>query len=64
MRPCIVAFIYVELHVSLIYILGACGGKIFLEFFTPKGTVLDKELSLLPLPLSDSQNNASDLVVF
>lgn len=40
---------------------GNLWGKVFLEFFTPKGTVLDKELSLLPLPLSDSQNNAGDL---
>lgn len=40
---------------------GSLWGKIFLKFFTPKGTVLDKELSLLLLPLSDSQNNAGDL---
>lgn len=38
-------------------------GKRFPEFFTPKGTILDKELSLLPLSLSVSRTNASGLIV-
>lgn len=48
-------------HLDLYF--GNLRGRRFPEFFTPRRTVLNKELSLLLLALPDSQTNASDLIV-
>lgn len=59
---CVFRICRVTCHLDLYF--GSLWGKRFPEFFIPNGTILDKELSLLPLALSDSQTNASDLIVF
>lgn len=54
MKACVIASVYIEVCVMLIYIFLSVNQEIP-RVFTPKGTILNKEFMLLPLAKPDDQ---------